>query len=199
MSWDSPLQPWITHHLKAKSTCLLFGVACWSLRKTRNEFIFTDTRTTPEALSQRIMVALNSDGSVIPETGRTAIGSLFRDANGRCLVAYSMKMGICSITRDELRATVTGLQIAWEKGKEDLIGTAFLIPSAPPRRKNLLCSCGVHTKRGRLSVLAWSSVNSTNSSAMKSDEVAAMEDGFSMFPCGGGVADCSGRRGRDRE
>ncbi|CAN1792988.1 Putative ribonuclease H protein At1g65750 [Linum perenne] len=53
-SWDLPLLPWITHHLKAPSTCLLFGVACWSLWKTRNEAIFTDIRTTPEALSYRI-------------------------------------------------------------------------------------------------------------------------------------------------
>ncbi|CAN1144211.1 Putative ribonuclease H protein At1g65750 [Linum perenne] len=105
-SWDLPLLPWITHHLKEPSSCLLFGVACWSLWKTRNEAIFTDIRTTPEALSYRIRhwtstvgetlvldqfitpgppaktvvdvswmppppewVTLNSDGSVIPETG----------------------------------------------------------------------------------------------------------------------------------
>ncbi|CAN1342709.1 Putative ribonuclease H protein At1g65750, partial [Linum perenne] len=116
-SWDLPLLPWITHHLKAPSTCLLFGVACWSLWKTRNEAIFTDIRTTPEALSYRIRhwtstvgealilvdqfitpsppaktvvdvswmppppewVTLNSDGFVIPETGRAAAGGLDRD------------------------------------------------------------------------------------------------------------------------
>ncbi|CAN1292678.1 Putative ribonuclease H protein At1g65750 [Linum perenne] len=53
-SWDLPLLPWIIHHLKASSSCLLFGVACWSLWKTRNEAIFTDICTTSEALSYRI-------------------------------------------------------------------------------------------------------------------------------------------------
>ncbi|CAN1217110.1 hypothetical protein LINPERPRIM_LOCUS898, partial [Linum perenne] len=130
------LLPWITHHLKAPSTCLLFGVACWSLWKTRNEAIFTDIRTTPEALSYRIRhwtatvgetlileqfitpglpaktvvdvswmppppewVTLNFDDSVIPETGRAAAAGMFCDADGRCLAAFSMNLGICSITR----------------------------------------------------------------------------------------------------
>ncbi|CAN1227754.1 Putative ribonuclease H protein At1g65750 [Linum perenne] len=61
-------------------------------------------------------VTLNSDGSVIPETGRAAAGGLFRDADGRCLAAFSMNLGICSITRAELRGAMTGLQIAWDRG-----------------------------------------------------------------------------------
>ncbi|CAN1342707.1 Putative ribonuclease H protein At1g65750, partial [Linum perenne] len=158
-SWDLPLLPWITHHLKAPSTCLLFGVACWSLWKTRNEAIFTDIRTTPEALSYRIRhwtstvgealilvdqfitpsppaktvvdvswmppppewVTLNSDGFVIPETGRAAAGGLFRDADGRCLAAFSMNLRICSITRAELRGAMIGLQIAWDRGFRRII------------------------------------------------------------------------------
>ncbi|CAN1121084.1 Putative ribonuclease H protein At1g65750 [Linum perenne] len=157
-SWDLPLLPWITHHLKAPSSCLLFGVACWSLWKTRNEAIFTDIRTTPEALSYRIRhwtstvgetlildqfitpgppaktvvdvtwmppppewLTLNSDGSVIPETERAAAGGLFRDADGRCLAAFSMNLGICSITRAELRGAMTGLQIAWDRGFRRII------------------------------------------------------------------------------
>ncbi|CAN0886537.1 Putative ribonuclease H protein At1g65750 [Linum grandiflorum] len=44
-NWDSPLLSWITHHLKTTNKNLVFGVACWSLWKTRNEFFFTDTRT----------------------------------------------------------------------------------------------------------------------------------------------------------
>ncbi|CAN0915555.1 Putative ribonuclease H protein At1g65750 [Linum grandiflorum] len=61
-------------------------------------------------------VALNSDGSIIPETGRATAGGLFCDVDGRCLAAYSMNLGICTITRAELKADVTGLKIAWEKG-----------------------------------------------------------------------------------
>ncbi|CAN0908809.1 Putative ribonuclease H protein At1g65750, partial [Linum grandiflorum] len=60
--------------------------------------------------------AINSDGSVIPETGKTAAGGLFRDSDGRCLAAYSMNLEVCSITRAELRAAMTGLQIPWEGG-----------------------------------------------------------------------------------
>ncbi|CAN1142857.1 hypothetical protein LINPERHAP2_LOCUS13296 [Linum perenne] len=59
-------------------------------------------------------VTLNIDGSVIPEIGRTTVGGLIRDVDGRCLATFNMKLGICSITRAELRGAVTGLQIAWE-------------------------------------------------------------------------------------
>ncbi|CAN0911179.1 Putative ribonuclease H protein At1g65750, partial [Linum grandiflorum] len=127
--------------------------ACWSLWKTKNEYIFTDIRTVLEALSPRIYlwaksiqealirdqavhtgsstttvvnfswlspshewVAPNFDGSVILEAGKAAAGGLFRDSDGRCLAAYSMNLEICSITRAELRAAVTWLQIAWERG-----------------------------------------------------------------------------------
>ncbi|CAN1229009.1 Putative ribonuclease H protein At1g65750, partial [Linum grandiflorum] len=152
-TWESPLLPLITHHLKTHIRCLLFGVACWSLWKTKNEYIFTDIRTVLEALSPRIYlwaksiqealirdqsvhtgsptttvvnfswlspspewVAPNFDGSVILEAGKAAAGGLFRDSDGRCLAAYSMNLGICSITIAELRAVVTELQIAWERG-----------------------------------------------------------------------------------
>ncbi|CAH9063024.1 unnamed protein product [Cuscuta europaea] len=152
-NWETPLLPWITHHLKATSNSLLFGVACWSLWKARNEDIFTDIRITPESLAQRIRywaesieealildqsthtslptkmmvdvswpppppawVALNSDGSVIPETRRAAAGGLLCDSDGRCLAAYSMNLGFCSITRAEMRAVVQGLHFAWEFG-----------------------------------------------------------------------------------
>ncbi|CAN0915607.1 hypothetical protein LINGRAHAP2_LOCUS29220 [Linum grandiflorum] len=55
-------------------------------------------------------VALNSYESVIPETGQAVARDLFRDSDGRCLVAYSMNLGICSITIADLGATVQGLQ-----------------------------------------------------------------------------------------
>ncbi|CAN1138640.1 Putative ribonuclease H protein At1g65750 [Linum perenne] len=61
-------------------------------------------------------VTLNSDGSVLPETGQAAAGGLIRDHQGRCLAAFTMNLGKCSITRAELRGAVSGLQLAWERG-----------------------------------------------------------------------------------
>ncbi|CAN1176386.1 hypothetical protein LINPERHAP2_LOCUS32506, partial [Linum perenne] len=57
-----------------------------------------------------------SDGLVNPKTGQAATRGLIRDSVGHVLTAYSECMGVCSITRAELRAVVTGLLIAWEKG-----------------------------------------------------------------------------------
>ncbi|CAN0909811.1 hypothetical protein LINGRAHAP2_LOCUS25977 [Linum grandiflorum] len=53
-NWDIPLLFWITHHFKTPIWSLLFEVATWRLWKTKNEAIFTDTRTTLKALVQRI-------------------------------------------------------------------------------------------------------------------------------------------------
>ncbi|CAN1154084.1 hypothetical protein LINPERHAP2_LOCUS19812 [Linum perenne] len=125
---------------------LLFGVSCWSLWKARNEAIFTDILTTPEALSRRIMswvntikkalihvqsilptkmvrevswmppppkwLSLNSKDSVLPESGQSATGGMFHDADGRCLAPYNMNLWIFSINRAKLRGVVKGLQIA---------------------------------------------------------------------------------------
>ncbi|CAN1296417.1 Putative ribonuclease H protein At1g65750, partial [Linum perenne] len=63
----------------------------------------------------REWIALNLDGSVIPETGREVVGGLFCDTDGRCLTTYSVNLRIYSITKAELRA-VTGLHITWERG-----------------------------------------------------------------------------------
>ncbi|CAN1188278.1 Putative ribonuclease H protein At1g65750, partial [Linum perenne] len=61
-------------------------------------------------------VTLNSDGSVLSETGQAAAEGLIRDHQGRYLVAFTMNLGKCSITRAELRGAVSGLQLAWERG-----------------------------------------------------------------------------------
>ncbi|CAN1832077.1 Putative ribonuclease H protein At1g65750 [Linum perenne] len=61
-------------------------------------------------------VTLNSDGSVLSESGQAAAGGLIRNSQGRCLAAFSMNLGNCSITRAELRGAVSGLQLAWERG-----------------------------------------------------------------------------------
>ncbi|CAN1799141.1 Putative ribonuclease H protein At1g65750 [Linum perenne] len=61
-------------------------------------------------------VTLNSDGSVISASGQAAAGGLIRDHQGRCLAAFTLNLGKCSITRAELRGAVSGLQLAWERG-----------------------------------------------------------------------------------
>ncbi|CAN1295011.1 hypothetical protein LINPERPRIM_LOCUS22681, partial [Linum perenne] len=38
------------------------------------------------------------------------------DSQGRCLAAFSMNLGKCSITRAELRGALSVLQLAWERG-----------------------------------------------------------------------------------
>ncbi|CAN1291596.1 Putative ribonuclease H protein At1g65750, partial [Linum perenne] len=61
-------------------------------------------------------VTLNSDGSVLSESGQAAAGGLIRDYQGHCLAAFSKNLGICSIIRAELRGVVSGLQLAWDRG-----------------------------------------------------------------------------------
>ncbi|CAN1347081.1 Putative ribonuclease H protein At1g65750, partial [Linum perenne] len=56
------------------------------------------------------------NGSVLSEFGQAAAGGLIRDYQGRCLAAFTINLGKCSITRAELRGVVSGLQLAWERG-----------------------------------------------------------------------------------
>ncbi|CAN1175315.1 Putative ribonuclease H protein At1g65750 [Linum perenne] len=64
---------------------------------------------------------LNSDGSVIQPSGKAAAGGLLRDEMGRCSAAYSLNLGICSITRAELRGMIFGLQMAWDRGHRRVV------------------------------------------------------------------------------
>ncbi|CAL1353889.1 unnamed protein product [Linum trigynum] len=61
-------------------------------------------------------VTLNSDGSVLHDTGQAAAGGLLRDHTRRCLAAFACNLGYCSITQAELRGAVEGLQLAWTLG-----------------------------------------------------------------------------------
>ncbi|CAI0545229.1 unnamed protein product, partial [Linum tenue] len=61
-------------------------------------------------------ITLNSDGSVLPDTGQAAAGALIRDHTGRYIAAYAYNLGFCSITQAELRGAVEGLQVAWNLG-----------------------------------------------------------------------------------
>ncbi|CAN1137136.1 Putative ribonuclease H protein At1g65750 [Linum perenne] len=77
---------------------------------SRTEVCISWEPTPPE------WVTLNSDGSVISESGQAAAGGLIRDYQGHCLAAFSENLGICSITRAELRGAVSDLQLAWDRG-----------------------------------------------------------------------------------
>ncbi|CAN1797825.1 Putative ribonuclease H protein At1g65750 [Linum perenne] len=61
-------------------------------------------------------VTCNSDGSVDLAGGRAAAGGLLRDSEGRCLLAFTMNLGNCSITRAEMRGAIEALQRTWDAG-----------------------------------------------------------------------------------
>ncbi|CAN1164599.1 Putative ribonuclease H protein At1g65750, partial [Linum perenne] len=61
-------------------------------------------------------VTLNTDDSVDSNRHGTTAGGLIRDDLGRCLLAFTMNLGNCSITRAELRGAIEGLRRAWRAG-----------------------------------------------------------------------------------
>ncbi|CAN1143560.1 Putative ribonuclease H protein At1g65750, partial [Linum perenne] len=61
-------------------------------------------------------VVLNTDGSVLADCSKAAAGGLIRSADGRCLSAFYINLGRCSIMRAELRGVIEGLQRAWGNG-----------------------------------------------------------------------------------
>ncbi|CAN1789663.1 Putative ribonuclease H protein At1g65750 [Linum perenne] len=62
------------------------------------------------------MVIINTDGSYSPGRNRAAAGGIIRNYEGRGLVAFTMNLGHCSITRAEIRGAITGLELAWDYG-----------------------------------------------------------------------------------
>ncbi|CAN1314879.1 Putative ribonuclease H protein At1g65750 [Linum perenne] len=61
-------------------------------------------------------ITVNSDGSVRGDRGRAAAGGLLRDMEGNCLRAYAVNLGVCSITRAEIRGALEGIRRAWMEG-----------------------------------------------------------------------------------
>ncbi|CAN1130258.1 Putative ribonuclease H protein At1g65750 [Linum perenne] len=61
-------------------------------------------------------VTLNSDGSVDQQARKASAGGVLRNSEGRCLLAFSMNLGSCSITRAEMRGAIEGLKRTWEAG-----------------------------------------------------------------------------------
>ncbi|CAN1131367.1 Putative ribonuclease H protein At1g65750 [Linum perenne] len=63
---------------------------------------------------------LNSDGSVLGHRGRSAAGGLIRDSSGNCVQAFTMNLGVCTITRAEICGVLEGVRRAWEAGYRKL-------------------------------------------------------------------------------
>ncbi|CAN1759813.1 Putative ribonuclease H protein At1g65750 [Linum perenne] len=61
-------------------------------------------------------VTLNTDGSADSDRHRATAGGLLRDDLGKCLLAFTMNLGNCSITRAEMRGAIEGLHRAWGAG-----------------------------------------------------------------------------------
>ncbi|CAN1824961.1 Putative ribonuclease H protein At1g65750 [Linum perenne] len=100
LGWQAPLSDWLLSHIKTDNT-LHFGIVCWHLWRARNAGPIGG-------------VTLNSDGSLL--RGKAAAGGLFRDSDGRCLAAYAMNLGSCTIARAEIRGALEGIKRAWEAG-----------------------------------------------------------------------------------
>ncbi|CAN1809758.1 Putative ribonuclease H protein At1g65750 [Linum perenne] len=61
-------------------------------------------------------VTLNTDGSFNPALNKASAGGIIRSSDGRGVVAFTMNLGQCSITRAEIRGALAGLDLAWEYG-----------------------------------------------------------------------------------
>ncbi|CAN1247865.1 Putative ribonuclease H protein At1g65750 [Linum perenne] len=66
-------------------------------------------------------VTLTSDGSWTPDRSEVAAGGLLRDKLGRCLLAFTMNLGSCSITRAELQGAIEGLHSIWDAGYRKVV------------------------------------------------------------------------------
>ncbi|CAN1135617.1 Putative ribonuclease H protein At1g65750 [Linum perenne] len=66
------------------------------------------------------MVTLNTDGSVLRNTGGAAAGGVLRDWQGRTIDAFASNLGSCSITRAEITGVIVGMERAWHWGIRNL-------------------------------------------------------------------------------
>ncbi|CAN1139380.1 Putative ribonuclease H protein At1g65750, partial [Linum perenne] len=83
---------------------------CNAGRSRRHTSTLAGRRVPPEWMT------LNSDGSVLGTRGNAAAGGLLRNAQGQCLHAYTINLGVCSITRAEIRGAIEGVRRAWQAG-----------------------------------------------------------------------------------
>ncbi|CAN1181547.1 Putative ribonuclease H protein At1g65750 [Linum perenne] len=129
-NWQDPPGNWIVSGLCHDSN-LLFGIAAWMLWKSRNESVFSDASATPIQIASRVKTWARLTGEALEkdcnysgrprarrweQQSKAAAGGIIRDHNGRGLVAFTMNLGRCTVTRAELRGAITGLELAWAYG-----------------------------------------------------------------------------------
>ncbi|CAN1800931.1 Putative ribonuclease H protein At1g65750 [Linum perenne] len=128
--WDKDFKTWSCFFLKSAHGTV-FGITCWLIWKARNDRIFAGTSPNPLGVAIRsitwnknveeakrreaFVMKSSSIGREIVRTA-AATGGLLRDDQGRCLLAFTMNLGTCSITRAELRGAIEGLQRTWDGG-----------------------------------------------------------------------------------
>ncbi|CAN1816373.1 Putative ribonuclease H protein At1g65750 [Linum perenne] len=61
-------------------------------------------------------VTVNTDGSFNPTSNKATTGGIIRSSDGCGLVAFTMNLGCCTITRAEIRGAISGLELAWAYG-----------------------------------------------------------------------------------
>ncbi|CAN1810904.1 Putative ribonuclease H protein At1g65750 [Linum perenne] len=61
-------------------------------------------------------ITVNTDGSFNPSRNKATAGGIIRRSDGRGLVAFTMNLGCCTITRAEIRGAISGLEHAWDYG-----------------------------------------------------------------------------------
>ncbi|CAN1840954.1 Putative ribonuclease H protein At1g65750 [Linum perenne] len=66
-------------------------------------------------------VNLNTDGSVRTNSGKAAAGGLIRNSQGNWSTAFTVNLGVCSITRAEIRGVIEGLRLAWSAGHRKIL------------------------------------------------------------------------------
>ncbi|CAN1797782.1 Putative ribonuclease H protein At1g65750 [Linum perenne] len=108
--WQGDLTDWMGHRLRSMNN-LLFAIVCWLLWRARKQTISV---AWEPGLAE--WITLNSDGSFNARAGRATAGVLARDADGRCIFAYTMNFGNCSIMRAKMRGAIEGLRRTWIAG-----------------------------------------------------------------------------------
>ncbi|CAN1130093.1 Putative ribonuclease H protein At1g65750, partial [Linum perenne] len=87
------------------------------IRESTSRFV-TNVAWDPGPLG---WITLNSDGAVDRGTKKASTRGILRSSDGMCLLAYTMNLGYCSITRAEMRGAIEGLKRAWEAGFRRII------------------------------------------------------------------------------
>ncbi|CAN1818919.1 Putative ribonuclease H protein At1g65750, partial [Linum perenne] len=128
--WQLTYEEWFHKFLTGKKE-LRFGIVCWYLWKTRNERLFAGRVDDAKVIAARCLgweskvswqmsqqgwTVVNSNGSVLRARGRATAGGILRDCQGKCIHAFAINLGVCSITRAEIRGALEGIRRAWAEG-----------------------------------------------------------------------------------